>query len=142
MSGETIGTKGTYTSIISAATIANGAFSAESTAIATALSTGSESDYPMLDFQLIHSATTPTTGDLFHLYERVTDGTNKAPAPVSDFKSTFVGTFVLDNAATGYYYFTGAENHSPESTYYLEADVAATLTVALSVRSRTYKGAA
>jgi hypothetical protein len=141
MAGETIGSKGAYTNILTAATVANAAFSLESTSIATALSVGAESDYPLLDFKLTHSATTPTTGDLFHLYVRVSDGTDKAPAPVADFKQTYVGTFVMDNAATGDYYLSGIPNDSPESTYYLEGALTATLTVALAVRGRTYKAA-
>ena len=142
MAGETIGSKGTFTSIISAAAVANAAFSAESTAISTALATGSESDYPLLDFKLTMSSGSATTGDTVNLYRRSTDGTNKAPAPVSDFKHTYVGTFVLDNAAaTSYYYLMGVDNGMPEATYYLEADTTNTLTYALAARSRTYKAA-
>ena len=143
MAGETIGFKGSFTSIVSAAAIADGAFSSESTAISSALTTGDESDYVLLDFQLIHSSGTATTGDVFNLYQRSTDGTNKAPAPVSDFKQKYMGTFTLDNAAaTSYYYLLGIPNNCPEATYYIEADTTNSLTVALSVRGRTYKAAA
>jgi len=143
MSGETIGSKGAYTLIRAAAVVNDAAFSVESTAISAALSVGDESDYPLLDFKLVHSVTTPTTGDLFHLYVRISDGTDQAPAPVSDFKQTYVGTFTLDNEApTKSYYVHGIPNDSPESTYYIEGELTSTLTVALWVRGRTYKAAA
>ena len=144
MAGETLRTNGSFTSIIASAAVADDALSAESTAIATALSTGDESDYPLLDFQLHHSATNAATDAYINLYRRSkADGTNQAPAPnTTDYLHDYVGSFRLDGGATGYYYLFGVANDDPSATYYVEnKDGTSSLTMQLYVRARTYKAA-
>lgn len=143
MAGETIGAKSAFTSIVSAASVASAAFTAESTSILAALAASVE-DYPFLDFQVVISSGTPSATGILNVYRRSkADGTNKEPAPSASNKRNFVGQIALTNAAaTSYYYLLGVENADNEATYYAENSGGATLTLAVLVRGRTYKAAA
>jgi hypothetical protein len=145
MAGETIGVRGSFVSIISAASIADAAFSGISTAIATALTTGNEADYPYLDFRLTITVNTPAATGLVNVYRRSNaDGSGQEPAPSASSKRNFVGSFVLGaTAPTTYWYLFGVDNADPSATYYIEnADGVSALTCALGVRGRTYNGVA
>src|SRR5210317_1151078 len=116
MAGETINERGSWATIQAAASTANAAFSAGSrTTIATALSTGQEANYPLLDLQLTVSVGTPAAGGVVHVYRRnKADGTNEQPVPDSAYKHQYVGTFTMDaTAATTYYYIFGIPNDDP-----------------------------
>lgn len=145
MAGEAINVTGTWATIQAAASTANGAFSAGTrTTITAALTTGSEDDYPFLDFQLAVSSGTPTENGTVHVYRRSkADATNESPAPAGSFTQEYVGTFTMDNTASSYYYLYGVANVDKNATYYLyNDDGTSTLTIALKARGRTYNTAA
>ena len=144
MAGETINERGSWVTIQAAGSTATAAFCAGSrTTIAAALTTGQEANYPFLDMQLTMSSGTVVSEDVVHVYRRnKADGTNEQPAPVSDYKHQYVGTFTMDDAAaTSYCYIFGIPNDDPSATYYLENQGTNTLTIALACRGRTYKAA-
>lgn len=147
MAGETIGERGSWVSILTAASVADAALSAASASIAASLTTGQESNYPLLDFQLDHTAGTIAANATVNLYaRRSANGANAAPVPnVTDYLNDYVGTFKLDGgaAATSYAYISGVDNWDPSATFYMEnKDGTSALTIGLSVRGRTYKAAA
>ena len=145
MAGETIRDSGAFVALITSAAVANAAFSAESSVVSGVLTTGSEANYPLLDFQLTITSGTPAATGLVNLYRRPkADGTNKGNAPTATNKIQYVGTFVLAAIApTTYYYLYGVDNADPAATYYAEnADGVSSLTFAVAVRARTYKAAA
>ena len=144
MAGETINVRGAWATLQAAASTANGAFSAGSrTVISTALSTGDEADYPLMDLKLSVSSGTPAADGLVNVYRRNKADTDESPAPDSAFKSEYLGTFLMDATASSSYYIYGLPNDDPEATLYIEnQDGTSTLTIALKARGRTYKAAA
>mgnify|MGYP000512817886 FL=1 len=139
MANETIQATGSYATAQAATSTADAALCGGAvTAIGTAIAT--EDLYPLLDFKLTVSVGTPVVGGTVDVYRRPSDGTNQSPIPVAaDFLTNYVGSFTLDNAAvTQYYYLYGVVNPDPGDTYYMVNNDGATLTIALSVRGRTY----
>ena len=143
MSGETILALGTWATLQAAASTANGAFSAGTrTAISSALTTGSESDYPLLDLKLEVSSGTPAENGTVDVYLRGKADTDEEPAPSGDFKPHYLGSFVMDNTASSEYYLYAVPNLDPEGTLYLyNNDGTSTLTIALKGRARSYNAA-
>ena len=131
----------TFTSIQAATSTANNLMcTGARTTIAAALTTGSEADYPLLDFQLKVSSGTPTENGLIHVFRRSkADGTNEQEAPTTTYKPEPVATFIMANvAATTYYYAYGKDNADKNATYYmLNKDGSITLTIELLVRARS-----
>lgn len=128
---------GSFATVQAAASTGAGAFSAGSrTTIAAALTTGNEADYAKLDFLLTVSAGTPTENALVHVYRRPkADGSNEAPAPSGSYKHERVGSFVLDNTSSSYFYLFGVTNEDKNATYYVfNDDPSQTLTLALAAR--------
>ena len=139
MANEAIQATGSYATAQAASSTADTVLSAGAvTAIGTAIAT--EDLYPMLDFKLTLSVGTPVVGGTVDVYRRPSDGTNQSPAPVAaDFLTNYVGTFTVDDTAvTTYYYLYGVSNPDPNDTYYMVNNIGATITIALSVRGRTY----
>jgi hypothetical protein len=139
MANETVQATGSFATAQAATSTGDGVLCTGSvTAIGTAIAT--EDLYPLLDFKLTISSGTPVVGGTVDIYRRPSDGTNQSPAPVyTDFLTNYVGSITLDDtAATSYYYLYGVANPDPGDTYYMVNESGATLTIALSVRGRTY----
>ena len=139
MANETIIAKGSYATIQATANISDNVLSAGTvTPIGTAIP--SEALYPLLDLKLTVSTGTPVAGGTIDVYRRPSDGTNQSPLPVvGDFLTTYVGSFILDNALpTQYYYLYGIANPDPNDTYYMYNNDGATLSITLAARGRTY----
>jgi len=147
MAGETINERGSWATVQASDAMAPGEFSTGAkTAISTALSTGQESNYPLLDFKLEITVGTPTDGDAMHVYRIPSaDGSNAAETPddSSVYKAQYVGSFIMmDVAPDQFCYLFGIDNSDPSATYLLEnADGTVTLTAILKARARTYKAA-
>lgn len=145
MANEAINTKGSFATIQAASSTGDGAFSSGTrTTITAALTTGSEDLYSLLDLQLAVSSGTPTENGTVDVYRRPkADGTNEAPAPAGSYAHEYVGSFVMDNTASSYFYLFGVANVDENATYYLyNNDGASTLTIALAARGRTLEPAA
>jgi len=140
MADELTTIHGSYTSIISAASIAAGAVSAESSSIATALS-ATEEIYPILDFKLL-LGTTAVADETIDLYRRASDGTNDAAAVTTSYLHQYCGTFTINGTTGTYYYLYGVPNQDPEDTFYLLSNCAGSETFTLYVRGRTFQPAA
>ena len=143
MADELIQTTGSFATAQAAASTADGALCGGSvTAIGTAI--GTEDLWSMLDFKVTNSSGTPTAMSPVDIYRRPSDGTNQAGVPVAaDHLPNYVGSVYFDNtAATTYAYLYGVSNPDPGDTYYMVNNTGATLTIALSVRGRTYEPAA
>ena len=143
MAGETIGAFGTFATVQAADSMATGEFSTGSTTdIDAALTTGSESLYPLLDFRLTLSSGTPTDGATMAVYRipKAGDGTaSPTPDDTSVYKAQYVGSFVMHDTASSVYYLFGVENCDPYASYILEnLDGTATLTGALAARGRGF----
>ena len=138
MANETLQAKGSYANILTGASVATATLSGESDSITTGIS--GEALYPLLDFKITVSAGTPVVGTTIDIYRRPSDGTNDSPAPVvADYLQNYAGTVVIDNAAVStYYYLYGVPNPDPADTFYFVHDNGSNLTIALSVRGRTY----
>ncbi len=141
MANETLNAASSaYASCIGSAAIATDDVSATGSTIATALSTGSEDIYPLLDFKLKVTAGTVTAGDVINLYRRPSDGTDQAPIPVETSAYTlqeYVGSFTLvSNSETRYK--SGVKNLHTGDLYYLHNTGAASITMQLYVRGSTY----
>ena len=143
MANEAVNTTGSYATCQAAASTADGALCGGSvTAIGSAIAT--EDLFALLDFKLTISVGTPVVGGTVDVYRRASDGTNQSPAPVAaDYLPQYVGSFLIDDTAvSAYYYLYGVPNPDPGDTYYMVNNDGATLTIALSVRGRTYEPAA
>ena len=140
MAGETINVQGSYTNILTSATVNSAAISGESDSIATALS-AAEEVYTKLDFKAVIITTTPTAGAVLDLYRRPSDGTTQAPAPTASYKPHYCGSFTLTNSI-GHYYLYGVVNSDENDTFYvINNDASANLPIQLLVRGKTYNGA-
>jgi hypothetical protein len=145
MAGETINERGSWGLLQTATSTANTSFCAGSRiTVATALNTGQESNYPLLDLKLTVSGSTPAAGGLVHVYrQNMADGTDQQPDPDPTYKHQYVGTFTMDATATSSeYYIFGIPNDDSSGEFWLEnQDGTSTLTIGLSGRGRTYKAA-
>lgn len=144
MAGETLGVRGSWATVQAADSMATGEFSTGSaTAISTALTTGDESDYPLLDFRLTLSSGTPTDGATMSVFRiPKADGTTASPTPdnTSVYKAQYIGSFTMMDVASSVYYLFGVDNSDPLCTYILENnDATATLTGALAARGSSLK---
>jgi len=146
MANEALVTLGSWATLQAASSTADGAVSAGSTTVVeTALSTGSEADYPLLDLKLTVSVGTPVAGDTVDVYLRGKADTNEEPdLDATDLgHSHYLGSFVLhDTAASTYYYLYGVPNLDKKGAIKCVNNGGATLTIALSGRGRTYNQAA
>lgn len=145
MAGETINERGSWAVVQASDAMATGEFSTGTrTAISAALTTGQESNYPLLDFKLTLTAGTPTDGATMAVYRIPAADTTASPTPddTSVYKAQYVGSFVMMDVAGSVYYLFGVDNADPAATYLLEnLDGTVTLTATLSARARTYKAA-
>ncbi len=133
---------GSYASAISSEAKADGAFSSVSSDVATVITDSTQQTYPLLDFKLELTTTTPTENGQVHLYRIPGDATDTAPTPAGSYKQQYVGSFTLDNALDDYYLY-GVANIDPNDAFILENDDGtATLTWILHMRSRTTTPAA
>lgn len=131
---------GTWATLQAAASTADGAFSAGSrTVIATALSTGNESEWPVLDLKLAVSSGTPAAGGVVDVYLRGKADTDEEPAPdATDLgHSHYLGSFVMHDTGSSEFYLYNVPNLDPDGTLYLlNNDGVSTLTIALKGRAR------
>lgn len=142
MAGEAINTKSAYTQIIASGAVGAGAWSADSSAITSVLTTGSEELYPLLDFQLLITSESFADGERIDLYRIPSDGTNEAVSP-DDYTSNPphpVGSFVAE-AASAVLYLYGVANVDENDKFKYKNSGASSFTASLKVRSRTTVGA-
>ena len=139
---ETLINLGTWATLQAAASTADGAFSAGTrTVVSTALSTGNEADWPLLDLKLAVSVGTPAAAGTVDVYLRGKADTDEEPAPdATDLgHSHFLGSFVMHDTAASEYYLYGVPNLDKSGTLYLfNNDGVSTLTIALSGRARGF----
>jgi len=138
MANEAINTVSSYTEIISSGAVATTAWSADSSALSSVLTTGSEASYPLLDFQMLITSETFTDGETLDLYRIPSDGTNEAVSP-DDYTSGaphYCGSFVAEAAST-VLYVSGVENVHTTDKFKVQNNSAASVTFSLKVRSRT-----
>lgn len=138
MAGEVIDVTGTWATIQAAASTADGAMCAGTRTTITAALTGTEDDYPLLDFKVSISSGTPVENSHVHIIRRSKADTDESPAPTTTFTSEYVCTVKLDNTASSHYYVYDQRNADKNATYYMLNDGGATLTLALKARGRTY----
>jgi len=141
MAGETINTASAYTQIISSAAVGTGAWSADSSALNSVLTTGNEKDYPLLDFQLLVTSETFTDGETIDLYRIPSDGTNEAVSP-DDYTSGpphYLGSFVVEAASAALYILNVSNIHNTDK-FKVQNNSASSATFSMRVRSRTAKG--
>jgi hypothetical protein len=114
------------------------------------LSNANHSDYPLGDFVLAAAfAGTPGAYGNVNLYRRDLniDSTNDAPAPSANYKGTFVGSFIIESAATAsnkQYYPLKDVPLSKECEFYIENKTDQSMNAGwdLKVTPKTYKPAA
>lgn len=143
MSGESINAKSAYAQIIASGAVGAGSWSADSSAITSVLTTGSEKLYPLLDFQLLITSESFVDGEKIELYRIPSDGTNEAVSP-DDYTASpphHVGTYIAEAASTVLYIY-GVPNIDENDKFKYKNNGASSFTASLKVRSRTQAPAA
>jgi len=147
MSGETLNERGVWATIqASSAAATTEVFDGSKTNISTALSTGQESNYPLLDFKVEITSGTIGDGIAISIYRIPSaDGSDAAATPddTSVYKAQYVGSVIfMDETAPQYSYLFGVDNSDPSAVYQMRNDDPTnTLTATLKARARTYKAA-
>ena len=136
MAGEAIRVPSAWESVITPASQGNGVFSAESTAIGATGLSANEKLYELADFELVVTGT-PVQGSIVSLLRRPKGNTNAAAAPASGYDNEYLGPFVMNSVAGGSYYIYGVPVGDSLDTYYLKNEDGGTLTLGLTLRTRT-----
>lgn len=137
--GASVFEYGTQTTAISdASAITDGSFNAGTV---TALT---QTDYaPLADLVLnVTMAVSPSAGAAFHVYRRDLniDGTNDSPAPDANFKSVYVGSFIVDLSTTAQYLSLNSVPLTVDQEFYIENDTGQSTsgTTVLKVTPKAY----
>ena len=138
MANEATISRSSYEVCSASAAMAAGGYSTGSrTAIADITGiTGTQKDYPYLDFQLKITSETITNNETVNLYRISSDGTDTESTASTTFNGHYVGSFVLEEASTVAYLY-GVKNVDQNDTFIWENGSAASLTASLEVRTRT-----
>lgn len=100
------------------------------------LMAATEEDYPEFDIRVQVTTGTPAENDSFQVHLRPkADGTNEQVAPGGSYAPHQLGTVILDNAASSYYYGFGLANLDKNGTLYVKTPTAITVSIAIRMRS-------
>ena len=138
MAGEAIDVTGSWAIVQAATSTADGVMCTGTRTTITAALTGTEDDYPLLDFKVAISSGTPVENDTVDIYRRSKADTDESPAPTTTYLEEYVCSVVLDNTAASEFYYYDNRNSDKNATYYMLNNGGATLTIALKARGRTY----
>lgn len=138
MAGEAIDVTGSWETVQAATSTADGVMCTGARTTITVALTGTEDDYPLLDFKVAVSAGTPVENDNVDIYRRSKADTDESPAPTTTYLNEYVGSMTFDNTAASEYYLYDVRNADKNATYYMLNNGGATLTIALKARGRTY----